>query len=357
MAVLYVTEQGAAIRRRGRTLVVEKQGTPLAEVEGHTLEAVLIFGTAQLTTPAISFLLNEGIEAAFLTRDGRLKGQLTPVKARNILLRVAQFERARQPEFCLRLARAIVAGKIANALAGLRRFRNNHPEAPLGAAIAHLENAQREVAHAPSRETLLGLEGSAARAYFNAFSCMCLGPLPFPGRRRRPPTDPVNALLSLGYTLVVSELQSLLDARGFDPYLGFLHGIQYGRPSLALDLLEEFRYPLVDRFTLYLNNKGILAPEDFEEAAPESEAAATPDQAASSDERAEAAPDPPQGIRLTRDGLRKYLTAWEDWLSRPALDEATGDRVHYREIFRRQAERLARAIREDVAYVPHRFVP
>ncbi len=332
MPVLYVTEQGAMLQKRGQTLVVTKDGVPLAEVECHRLDAVLIFGIAQITTQAMELLLAEGIEAAFLTQDGRLKGQLTPAKARNILLRVAQFEKAREPEARLGFARAIVAGKLLNCLAGIRRFRANHRDAPVERMADELEAAIPRAQQADDIATLRGIEGYASKTYFDAFAAMCMGPLKFPGRARRPPTDPVNALLSLGYTLVANELQSLLDAAGFDPYLGFLHDVDYGRPSLALDLLEEFRYPVVDRLTLYMNNKGVLKPEDFE-------------------------PAEKGGVRLKRAALRTYFTLYEDWLARPALDPPTGDRPAYREIYRRQAGRLAKAIGENAVYVPHRFMP
>jgi len=139
-----------------------------------------------------------------------------------------------------------------------------------------------------------------------------------------------GAVLSLGYTLLANELQSLLDAIGFDPYLGFYHRVRYGRPSLALDLLEEFRAPLVDRFALFLNNKAMLTPEDFD----------SPGR---------------RGVRLKPAALKKYLARYEEWMQRPLVDAPTGDNVSAREIFRRQAQRLARTIREDVECLPYRF--
>jgi len=332
MSVLYVTEQGASLRRRGQTICVVKERALLAEVEVHTLEAVLVFGVAQVSTQAMALLLRNGVETAFLTCDGRLRGQLTPARPKNVTLRIEQYRRSQDPAFCLTMARTVVLGKLENALGGIRRFQSNHPEADLANSVRSIESARDAAMRATDLDSLRGHEGAAAHAYFAAFRRMCLGSLEFPGRTRRPPRDPVNALLSLGYTLATNELQSLLDARGFDPYIGFLHEIHYGRPSLALDLLEEFRYPVVDRLTQYLANKGILNPEDFES-------------------------DPEIGVKLRPAGLRRYLAAWEEWLRRPVLDEPTGDKVSYREIFRRQAERLAGAIRGGAAYRPHRFLP
>lgn len=147
----------------------------------------------------------------------------------------------------------------------------------------------------------------------------------FTGRNRRPPRDPLNALLSFGYVLVGSEIQSLLDAMGFDPYLGFFHKIDYGRPSLALDLVEEFRAPLVDRFSLRLLNLGILSAEDFTRT-------------------------PEGGMVLEREALKRYFAAYEKELTHEiALPEGAQS---YRDLFRRQAQRLAGALTAGETYVP-----
>lgn len=159
--------------------------------------------------------------------------------------------------------------------------------------------------------------------YFRALAAMVPPEAGFAGRNRRPPRDPMNALLSFGYVLVGNELQSLLDGMGFDPYLGFYHQVDYGRPSLALDLLEEFRAPLVDRFSANLLNLGVLQVADF----------------AGTSER---------GVLLRHEALKRYFTAYEKELATPVA--LGGEELTFRQLFRRQAERLARALLQNEPY-------
>jgi CRISP-associated protein Cas1 len=166
-----------------------------------------------------------------------------------------QYELESSALFCLRFARSVVEGRIRNGVAVLKRFRANHPEAFSQALVAEVEEALERAGACSTVDGLRGVEGSAAAAYFRCLRRMVPEDLGFEGRRRRPPRDPVNSLLSFGYVLVSNELHSLLDGIGFDPYIGFYHRLDYGRPSLALDLLEEFRPALVDRFTLALLNR------------------------------------------------------------------------------------------------------
>lgn len=333
MATLYITEQGAILRKTGDRIIVEKDDQVLLEVPCHKVDTVLIFGAVQVTIQALSELLEHEIELALFTRHGRLKGQLTPIKSKNIVLRVAQFDRARDSVFALQTARELVRAKIGNAIAVLRRFAYNHPErkAALDTEVARLHTHVTTLDKVQDLATLNGLEGIAGRAYFAGFAQMILVDLPFPGRRRRPAPDPVNALLSFGYTLIGNELHSLLDGMGFDPYLGFLHQIDYGRPSLALDLLEEFRHPLVDRLTLALINKRILQETDF-----------TLDSTSGS-------------VHLKPDAMKVYFRHFERWMLEERVDASDDQNVGFRRAFQRQAHRLAEAIQNGVAYQPFRY--
>lgn len=191
----------------------------------------------------------------------------------------------------------------------------NHSELVSLVQIQDVERQAQAARSAASIDSLRGIEGTAAARYFQGLAGMVPAGFGFDGRNRRPPRDPVNALLSFGYVLVGNELQALLDAMGFDPYLGFYHQIDYGRPSLALDLLEEFRAALVDRFSAGLLNLGILRPEDFGET-------------------------PEKGRILRREAMKTYFACYEKELSSSvSLD---GESLAWRQLFRRQAERLAR---------------
>ncbi len=328
MATLYITEQNAIVRKTGDRLVVEKDRTTLLDVPCLKLEAVLLYGNVQVTTQALAELLDHGIELALLSRAGKLRGQLTPPKAKNVPLRMRQYELSRSEERCLPLARELVCCKIANSVAVARRFRANHPEAIAAEAVADLERHLDGAAGAASLDSLRGFEGAAAAAYFPLLAAMVPEVYGFDGRNRRPPRDPVNALLSLGYVLVGNEIQALLNAIGFDPYLGIFHQLDYGRPSLALDLLEELRAPLVDRWTTNLLNLGVLAPADFTGTAE-------------------------RGVFLTPPALKRYFAAYEKEMTTPMA--FGGQTLGFRQIFRRQAERLARHLLEGEPYAGFRY--
>ena len=328
MATLFITEQNAVLRKTSERLIVEKDHKVLLEVPSLKLETVLIYGNVQVTTQALCELLDHGIELALLSRSGRLRGQLTPPKAKNMRLRMRQYELSQDEAFCLELSRTVVATKIASSAAVLWRFRKNHPDALAESEIADVERAAEGLETVASLDSLRGVEGTAAARYFHCLGRMAPAAVRFEGRNRRPPRDPLNALLSFGYVLVGSEIQSLLDAMGFDPYLGFYHQIDYGRPSLALDLLEEFRAPLVDRLSLRLLNLGILAVDDFTKT-------------------------PEGGVVLEREALKRYFAAYQEQLTQEiALPEGSRS---FRDLFRRQAERLARALTEGEPYMPFRL--
>jgi CRISPR-associated protein Cas1 len=323
VATLYLIEQGSVVHKAGERLVVEKNRQVLLEISCHKLDAILIFGNVQVTTQALVELLDHGIELALLSVSGKLRGQLTPPKARNVPLRMRQYEMALAEPFRLQLAREVVLAKVLNSAAVLKRFRRNHPEAIAPAEIAGLEGAAESVTQAASVEILRGVEGSCAARYFRALGAMIPGDFTFDGRSRRPPRDPVNAVLSFGFVLVGNELQSLLDGMGFDPYLGMYHALDYGRPSLALDLLEEFRAALVDRWSASLLNLGVLKPQDFTTTAE-------------------------GGVLLGREGMRRYFPAYEKELT--TSFSVDGEQLTFRQLFRRQAERLARTLTEGEPY-------
>ncbi len=227
-----------------------------------------------------------------------------------------------------RIARRLVQAKISNSAAVLRRFRRNHPQAISPDEIDKVHRAASETEQMTSLDSLRGKEGDAAARYFPLLGALLPAGFQFDGRNRRPPRDPLNALLSFGYVLAGNELQSLLDGMGFDPYLGFFHQIDYGRPSLALDLLEEFRAPLVDSFSLNLLKLRILDRDDFRST-------------------------PEGGVLLGRESMKLYFPAYEKELTTPFSME--GEQLNFRQLFRRQAERLARALTMGDPYEPFRL--
>ncbi len=167
-------------------------------------------------------------------------------------------------DFRITTGRQIVSAKIQNSRRILQLFGRNREGLNLSEPLGKLQKLRGKVTRQETIASLMGIEGDAAAQYFKCYSTLFLRDLTFSRRTRRPPLDPVNALLSLGYTLITSEATGALAALGLDPYIGFLHEIEYGRPSLALDLIEEFRQPIIDRFILSIANRSIFFPEDFE---------------------------------------------------------------------------------------------
>ncbi len=325
MATLYVTEQGAKLTRESRRLLVVRDDAVLLDIPTIKVERVLIFGYCQITTQALELLLSEGIPTAFLSMEGRLKGTLEPIRSKNIPLRVAQYELCRKPDFCLAVARRIVAGKVRNQLRLIQRFAHNRPECDFTTAQRDLNQLLAQVDHKTAAGGLLGLEGRATAVYFDAFRRM-FRRMSFERRERRPPPDPVNSLLSLGYTMLANEFLSAVSAVGLDPYLGFFHTTSYGRPSLALDLCEELRHPLVDMLTLDLVNRGILKEQDF-----------TQDEC---------------GFILVPEARKRYFSKYERRMTIQFKHPRTAQNTNVRSIIREQALKICHTIQEGVPYEP-----
>lgn len=326
MSTLYLLEQGSKLEKESKRLVVKKDTKILIEIPEFKIERVLIFGNIQITTQAMKFLLESGIETSLFNIHGRLIGRLSPVQSKNVLLRFAQFEKAKDEDFKLLISKRIVEGKIKNSKALVQRYMRNHPEADLEEVETALNSCIEEVDRKTRLSSLVGVEGRASAIYFQAFGKMLRKGLQFEARSRRPPLDPVNSLLSLGYSLITNEMFSVITSIGFDPYIGFLHGIEYGRPSLALDLIEEFRHSVIDRLTIELVNKDILTQEDFEERE--------------------------GGVYLKGEARKKYFFHYERRMLATFQDSIEKIEVSYRRVFYMQAQRFAKGLQERMTYKP-----
>lgn len=330
MPTLYLTEQGSKLIKTSKRLVVKKDNEILLEVPEFKVDQVLIFGNIQITTQAMAFLLDNDISTSFLSIRGKLKGKLLPVESKNVYLRITQYERFKDEEFKLMIAKNIVAGKIRNQRAILQRFARNHPEIDFSEAIDELKECLRILEAKNKVSTVIGVEGRASAIYFKCFSSMFRKELKFDTRERRPPTDPINSLLSLGYTMLSNECLSILSAIGFDPYIGFLHSLEYGRPSLGLDLAEEFRQPIVDTLTLALINKEILKPEDFEEGED-------------------------KAVFLKPESRKIYFSHYEKKMHSTLEDAIIKEVIDYRKILYNQAQKLAKSIKTGEPYKPYQI--
>lgn len=316
-ATLYVTEQGALVRSRGDRIRVTAGGKTLFSAGFGRLRQVVCVGRVGMTTPLIHRALTEDVDVVLLNSQGAFLGRLSAGTTGNVELRRAQYRAADDPARQLSLARAIVAGKIANLRTMLQRgARGSDDAAELGQIAERLAARRSATFDVTSLPELMGLEGAATRDYFSAFDKLVGPPWTFTGRQRRPPPDPVNAMLSFGYTLLAEDAVSALQIAGLDPEAGFLHAASWGRPSLALDLMEQFRPLVVDVAVTRLARTGQISPADF-------------------------VITETDGCRMNATALDLFLAAYERRMLTLVSHPATDRRVSYRVALLAQARAIA----------------
>jgi CRISPR-associated protein Cas1 len=322
MATLYIDEPGAHLSKRGECLLVQKDDRLLAEVELVQVDRVVISGHAGLTSAALTALLFQGIDCILLDFRGQYLGRLVGRESPHVALRRAQYALVAEPERALALARTFVAAKLANCRVLL--LRNGDRSVPaVTEAVAALEQAVERARTAADAASLLGVEGAATRAYFGALPIPDRDSWGFSQRARRPPPDPVNAALSLAYTLLCSEAISAVAIAGFDPHCGFYHADAYGRPSLALDLMEQFRPVIADSVVITLFGRGMVSRDDF-------------------------APDN-GGVYLTERLRERFYRLFEERMLTRVAAGPSGEHLSYRQVLRRHAQALARAVLDPSA--------
>lgn len=326
MSVIYVREQGAYIKKIDKRIVIEKGGKILADIPLRSVTNLSVIGNVQVTTQVLQLMMQEGIDVSFFTYSGKHIGQIAAESSKNIFLRFSQYKRYENIDDRLKIARVIVANKIQNQIAVLSEFNWKGIEHDYHAETGQLKKQLTALESASTANEVMGVEGICSAIYFTGFSFMFKCKFRFEKRTRRPPKDPINIILSLAYTLLTKEVAAALEAESFETYLGFLHGIRYGRKSLSLDIVEEFRQPVVDRLIVILFNKNMLGEFDFEQREEE--------------------------IALTEDGFRKFCVEYEKWMKKPV------DKVEsrsFRTIIRDQVSELKRAIRNNEMYKPYEW--
>lgn len=348
MSVLYVTEQGTTVHKLGRRLVVRKLGHVLETVHTYNLEQVILFGNVQLTAQTTAYLLQEGIDTVFMGTGGRYRGRLVSGDGKNIQLRRQQFRRAEDEAFVLDSARRFVRGKLANCRSVLRRHQRQHPHEAIETALLRLNHCQRGLDTSGTVDEVRGREGAGAAAYFGCFPHLIQQEgFPFGGRTRRPPKDAVNALLSFGYTMLLGTVTTAIQVVGLDPFLGSLHAQENGKPSLVLDLMEEFRPLLVDAVVLRALNRRQIVPGDF---LYQEDVELPPEVAGDEPPAREDYP-----VLLRPESIRKWILVYEQTLRQRVLYPPLGAQVTWRQAVLEQARLLARHIKGDEAYQP--FTP
>ncbi|NJL02199.1 MAG: CRISPR-associated endonuclease Cas1 [Spirulinaceae cyanobacterium SM2_1_0] len=327
MATLYLIDQGTKLSKEQGRLIVAPPGEERLEIPIREVERILVFGNIQLTTPVLSVCLAEQIPVVFLTQLGEYKGQLWGMEARNFALELAQFARRPDSEFQLATSRALVWGKLMNSKQLLLRLNRKRRLTSVRTAIEGLTADLAQVEMANNLDSLRGYEGSAAARYFPAWGQLLVHPdFRFTTRHRRPPTDPVNSLLSFGYTLLFENILSLIFAEGLSPYMGHFHYGEKQKPYLAFDLVEEFRAPIVDSLVVKLINKRLLRPTDF------------------------TWPTEAGGVYLEERARRIFLKHLELRFSETTAHPDVSQPVSYRRVMELQVRRYRRSVVDGVPY-------
>ncbi|MBK9940807.1 MAG: CRISPR-associated endonuclease Cas1 [Kouleothrix sp.] len=347
MATLYLTEQYSLVKIEGEALRVQfpaerasKQPGKVVRVPLAKIEQVMVLGDITLTTPALHALLERRIAVHYLSARGRSYGALTADWGKNSGVRLAQYALFGDVARRFTVARQCVAGKLLNMRTTLLRYARSRDEsAAIEAAAGTIRTCLRAMARLPVPGAidpadrmhgfgpLLGFEGSASAAYYGVFGALLKGAWGFAGRVKRPPTDPINALLSFGYTVLTNQIVSLVHAVGLDPGLGVLHQPGFGKPALALDLIEAFRPIIVDSVVITMVNTGQITPQDFD-----AEIGA---------------------YRLQDDARRGFLEKLEARLSERVHHPVFGYQASYRRCIEIQARLFAKYAQGEIA----QFVP
>jgi CRISP-associated protein Cas1 len=321
MPVLYVSQPDAVLSKtyEAFTLALRQEDGSWKKhsVPAQTVEEVVLIGNPQVTGDAMVYALELGIPVHYLSVFGKYLGGAQPGYSRNGALRLAQYQLHCDAAKRLDLVKSIVTAKIQNQHTVL--YRQNIKDNPLKAN-------KKLVAEQQTLNEVMGIEGLAAKNYFAAWAAMLQEPWHFPGRNRRPPTDPVNSLLSFGYGLLRVQVTTGVRVTGLDPYIGYLHAVSRGQPAMVLDLMEEFRPLVTDSLVLSVLHRREFEPADFTESL--------------------------GAYRLSEDSLKRFLKAFDKKMNDEFIHPVFGYRCTYRRAIELQARLLGRHLQEGVPYKP-----
>lgn len=318
--ILVVQNNRAVVGLKGGEIVVRLEGEQVSRHPIHQLRAVYLYGAIQISAQAIQALMELGVSIAWFSPAGRFLGTAQGLPTSGVDARMGQYQMWGQPEKRLLVASEIIRAKIHNQRVIL--MRNGKAD---DAVLTRLARLRDSCAHQLSLAALRGVEGEAAALYFASFASMIREDLPFDfnGRNRRPPRDEVNAMLSLGYSVLTKELTGIAYSVGLDPFLGFFHSPRYGKPALALDMMEEFRPLIADSVVISLINRKEVGPEDFERTA--------------------------KGTLLKDSGRRQFWRAWTRRMDTEVTHPIFGYKMTYRRMLEVQMRQLWRYLRNDIA--------
>jgi len=330
---LYVQSPRAYVRKVGETLVIEEEKCKVAEARLGETSQLVIFGSSGISTPALQECMRREIPVTFMSYGGWFIGHTVGLGHRNAEIRAHQYRASFDPVICHKLAQSLVAAKIANCRTLLRRNRKQVDDAATDEVLAGLQSDVKQAMRTNAITSLLGVEGSAASRYFRQFAVMLHKNeeenvvFDFNGRNRRPPRDPLNAMLSFAYAMLVREWTVTLSAVGLDPFRGFYHQPRFGRPALALDMMEPFRPLVADSVVIMAVNNGELRAGDFIQAA--------------------------GSCAMSDSGRKRFIACFDRRMEQEVTHPLFGYRISYRRLFEVQARLLARFLAGEIPRFPN----
>ncbi len=328
---LYITTPESYLSKDGMNVVVSVKQQEVFRIPIINIEGIVTFGYMGVSPGLMKLCTDNNVSLTFLSPNGRFISRIQGQTRGNVLLRKSQYSLSDNAEKALHLSKIIVGGKIQNYRNILRRnIRDYGYNSAVDSAAMSLDMYKREVFKASDRQSLMGVEGMAANKYFEVFPLLMTQQkedFPFSGRNRRPPKDAVNAMLSLAYTLITNDVTAALETVGLDPYVGFMHTLRPGRASLALDMTEELRAYLGDRFVLSLINRRQIGPKDF-------------------------LYQGESGVVMTENGRKTFITAWQNRKRETLVHPYLNEKISVGLVPHAQAMLLARYVRNDIDDYP-----
>lgn len=328
---LYITTPEAYLSKDGQNVVVTVKQQEVFRIPAINIEGIVTFGYMGASPGLMKLCSDSGISLTFLSPNGRFVSRVQGATHGNVLLRKAQYALSDEEEWSLHVAKLMIAAKMQNYRNILRRYIRDYGEShEVDKAVKTLDANKHHALKAKDKTELMGFEGIASNAYFEVLPKLILNQketFPFNGRSRRPPKDAVNAMLSLAYTLIANDCAAALETVGLDPYVGYFHALRPGRTSLALDMMEEFRAYLGDRFVLSLINKRQITPKDF-------------------------LYQGDNGVIMTDNGRKTFITAWQNRKRETLIHPYLNEKVEVGLLPYVQAMMLARYIRKDIDDYP-----
>lgn len=356
MGSVYIISENGKLSKQNDCLMFTCPDGTTRKLFLHRTHRMIIAGNVEITGSAMRILMHNRVDTVFLSANGKFNGKLQFEESRNVFLRKRQFDSLNEPEFCLSVARSIATGKLTNQINFMQRISRKVLDPDIPATLEQAKRNMSAVQEATSIDAVRGHEGYGSRLYFSVFK-HDISPswARFNGRSMNPPRDNVNAVLSFLYTLLMYRVDALIETEGLDPYVGYLHTLEYGKRSLTFDLMEEFRVPICDTVGAALFNLGILTKDDFHavDFSAQNDDAPLCTEEVASEEDHPIATETVRGILLTKEGARKTALKFEEKLDSEILYPPTNTRLSYQKVIWSQIRRFKRLLTgEEAEYKP-----